>query len=84
MKPSECTKTNSYNIIGDNADIYNFLSDVEEIKSIMKESFDFDVNSVFIAYISINEMENGTQGEINLVLSGEEIKADKIFKKNMT
>lgn len=75
VKEAESKRAKTYNIIGNNADTYNFLSDVEEIKSILKEGFDFEVNTVFTAYTSIDDIESTTRGQINLVLRGEGIKA---------
>ena len=50
---------------------------MEEIKNMMKNGFDFDVNTTFTAYTSIDEIEKATEGEINLVLRGEGLKAAK-------
>ncbi|NLY46219.1 MAG: oxalate:formate antiporter [Tissierella sp.] len=82
VKESENKIENSYNIIGNNADIFNFLSDVEEIKSLMKNGFGFDVNTIFTAYTSIDEIENTANANMNLVLRGEGIKAAKTLQKN--
>lgn len=82
VKEAKIKKPNSYNIIGNNADMFNFLSDVEEIKSIMKEGFNFDVNTIFTAYTSIDEIEKSSEGRLNLVLRGEGIKAGETLQKN--
>jgi len=66
--------------LSQNADIFNFLSDGEEIRSIMKECFDFDINPVFTAYTSIDEIEKATEAQINIVLRGG-IKAAKTLQK---
>lgn len=77
----EIKKKNTYNIIGNNIDRYNFLSDVEEIKNLMKNVFDMDINATFTAYTTIEEIENAGQAEHNIVLRGEGIKAAKVFEK---
>lgn len=81
VQESENKKSKSYNIIGNNGDTFNFLSDVEEIKSLMRNGFDFDVNTIFTAYTSIEEIEKASKAEINLVLRGEGIKAAKTLQK---
>ena len=75
-------RSNSYNIIGNNADMFNFLSDVEEIGSIMKNAFNLDLNTVFTAYTSIDEIEKAGEAEFNLVLRSEGIKGAEVLKKN--
>ncbi|ARC83869.1 nitrogenase component 1 type Oxidoreductase family protein [Clostridium argentinense CDC 2741] len=81
VKETENKKINTYNIIGNNVDMFNFLSDAEEIKSIMKESFGAEINTVFTAYTSVEEIENSSEGQLNLVLRGEGIKAAKALEK---
>ena len=82
VKRSEIKEVGSYNIIGNNIDTYNFLSDVEEIKSLMKNVFNLNVNTVFTAYTSMKDIEDAGRAKHNLVLRGEGIKAAKTFKKN--
>jgi nitrogenase molybdenum-iron protein alpha/beta subunit len=82
VKTPRVKKENSYNIIGSNADMFNFLSDIEEIKSIMTEGFNFDVNTIFTAYTSIDEIEKASEGQINLVLRGEGLKAAETLQKD--
>ncbi|MSU00498.1 nitrogenase component 1 [Tissierella pigra] len=81
VKPSENKQSKTYNIIGNNVDVFNFLSEMEEIKNMMKNGFDFDPNTIFTAYTSIDEIEKTTMGEINLVLRGEGLKAAKTLQK---
>ncbi|TCT15417.1 nitrogenase molybdenum-iron protein alpha/beta subunit [Natranaerovirga pectinivora] len=81
VQETEVKKLRSYNIIGNNIDSYNFLSDVEEIKSIMKEAFGFESNTIFTAYTSVDDIENTACSEFNLVLRGEGIKAADYLEK---
>ncbi|GAA0122417.1 MAG: nitrogenase component 1 [Clostridium argentinense] len=81
VKKTENKKINTYNIIGNNVDMFNFLSDAEEIKSIMKESFNAEVKTIFTAYTSIEQIENSSESQLNLVLRGEGIKAAKLLEK---
>ncbi len=75
-------KPNTYNIVGNNGDVFNFLSDVEEIKNLMKSAFNFDVNTTFTAYTSMEEIEKAGEAQFNLVLRGEGLKAADTLKKN--
>jgi light-independent protochlorophyllide reductase B subunit len=81
VKTTEVKKLRSYNIIGNNIDCYNFLSDVEEIKNMMKEAFGFDANTVFTAYTSVDDIENTACSEFNIVLRSEGIKAAEYLEK---
>lgn len=82
VKKSENKKENTFNIIGNNIDTFNFLSDVEEIKNLMKNIFNLDINTTFTAYTSIEEIENASDANFNLVLRGEGIEAAKTIKKS--
>lgn len=82
VKKSENKKENTFNIIGNNIDTFNFLSDVEEIKNLMKNIFNLDINTTFTAYTSIEELENASDANFNLVLRGEGIEAAKTIKKS--
>lgn len=74
-------KSNKVNIIGSNIDAYNFLSDCNEIKRLMKELFDKDINTVFTSYTSIDDIEKAAEAELNIVLRKEGLKAAKYMKK---
>ena len=74
-------KTNKVNIIGSNIDSYNFLSDCNEIKRLMKELFDKDINTVFTSYTSIDDIEKSSEAELNIVLRKEGLKAAEYMKK---
>lgn len=82
VKEADNKKEKTYNIIGNNADIFNFLSDVEEVESIMKEAFGYNLNTTFTAYTTIDELERAGEAEFNLVLRGEGIKGAEVLKKN--
>lgn len=82
VKVSENKKENTFNIIGNNIDTFNFLSDAEEIKNLMKNIFNLDINTTFTAYTSIEEIENTGDANYNLVLRGEGIKAAKTIQKS--
>lgn len=82
VKEAAIKKENTYNIIGNNADMFNFLSDVEEIKSIMKEGFNFDINTTFTTYTSIDEIEKSSEAQLNLVVRSEGIKAAESLQRD--
>ncbi|MCC0649697.1 nitrogenase component 1 [Clostridioides sp. ZZV15-6598] len=73
-------KIDSFNIIGCNIDQYNFLSDCEEIKRMMKTFFKKEVNATFTSYTSIEEIENASKSSLNIVLRKEGIKAANFMK----
>ena len=70
-----------YNILGANIDSYNYLSDVEEVKRIMKDIFNKEVNTVFTAYTSIDEIERATLASLNIVLREEALEAAKYMEE---
>ena len=78
---SSKNKTNTFNIIGSNLDSFNFLSDVEEMKTMVKKAFDYDVNTVFTAYSSLQEIENASEAKFNIVLRQEGIKCAEFLKE---
>ncbi len=71
----------TYNIIGSNIDKYNFLSDSEEIKRIMKTIFNKNINTMFTAYTTIEEIEKASLASINIVMRKEGLKAAKIMEE---
>ena len=75
------TKNNKINIIGSNIDAYNFLSDCNEIKRLMKEIFSKEINTIFTSYTSIEDIENAAEAELNIVLRKEGLKAAEYMKK---
>lgn len=78
---SSVRDTNKYNIIGSNIDKYNYLADVEELKRIMKELFNKDVNTIFTCDTSIHSIENASRASLNIVLRKEGIKAAEYMKE---
>ena len=68
-------KTDTFNIIGSNIDCFNFLSDCEEIKRVMKAIFNKEVNTIFTAYTDIESLENASKANLNIVLREEGLKA---------
>lgn len=73
-------KFDSFNIIGCTIDQFNFLSDCEEIKRMMKTFFKKEVNATFTSYTSIDEIENASKSSLNIVLRKEGIKAADFMK----
>ena len=71
----------SCNILGASIDSYNYLSDLTEIKRILKEYFDCNVNAVLTANSSIAEIENSNNASFNIVLRKEALKCAEIYKK---
>lgn len=74
-------KSNKVNIIGSNIDSFNFLSDCNEIKRLMKELFDKDINTIFTSYTSIDDIEKAAEAELNIVLRKEGLKAAEYMNK---
>lgn len=74
-------KEDSYNIIGSNIDEYNFLSDSEEIKRMMKSVFNKDLNTTFTSYTSVDELEGAARASLNIVIRKEGLKAAEYMKK---
>lgn len=76
--PQEITK---YNILGFTIDKYNYLSDVEELKRIMKELFNKDINTVFTCETSIEDIETASRASLNIVIRQEALKAAQLMKE---
>ncbi|MGL5148971.1 MAG: nitrogenase component 1 [Clostridium sp.] len=75
-------ETGLYNIIGSNIDVFNFEGDSLEIKRIMKDIFDKELNTVFTASTSIEKIENASKAELNIVLRKEGVKLAEYMEKN--
>lgn len=71
---------NKYNIIGFNIDKYNFDSDVNELKRMMKEYFNKELNTVFTFDTSASEIEKASIASINIVVRKEGLKCAKFLK----
>ena len=74
-------KEDNFNIIGSNIDSYNFASDSEEIKRMMKTVFNKDVNTVFTAYTTAEELEDSSKASLNIVIRKEGLKAAEYMKE---
>lgn len=70
-----------YNILGMTIDKYNYQSDVNEIKRMMKGLFNKEVNTVFTCDTSMEEIENTCQGSLNIVVRKEALKAAEYLKE---
>lgn len=66
---------NKYNIVGFNIDKYNYSSDIKELERIMKELFNKNVNTIFTADSSIEDIENAGKASLNIVVRKEGLKA---------
>jgi len=75
-------KTNSFNILGLFINDYNYKSEIEEIKRLMKTYFNFELNSVFLADSDISSLENSGCASINIVLKSEALEAAKYLDLN--
>lgn len=73
--------TNKFNIIGCNIDSYNFLSDCNEVKRMMKDLFNKDLNTIFTSYTSIDSLEKAAEANLNIVVRKEGIKAAEYMKE---
>lgn len=76
--PKDCNK---YNILGFTIDRYNYLSDVEELKRMMKSFFNKEVNTVFTCGTSIESIEKASNASLNIVVRREALKAAKWMEK---
>lgn len=81
VKPCDSKKANVFNIIGATSEEYRIRSNVEEIKSIMKECFNFELGTCFTLDSSIEEIENSGEAALNLVIRNEGIEAANILKE---
>lgn len=74
----KCEK--SYNIIGNTIDTYNFLSDENEIRDIMKGAFGMDFKVSLGGYSSVGELERLPEASYNLVVRSEGLKAAEMIR----
>ncbi len=72
---------NKYNIIGSNIDKFNFKADTEEIKRIMKELFNKEVNTVFTSDTAVENIEEASKASLNIVIRKEGLKAAKLMQE---
>lgn len=74
-------KKDTFNIIGASMENYRMISDVKEIESMMKESFDYDMGVALCLENSIENIEKMSTAKINLVLSYEGLEAAEYLKE---
>ncbi|MBP3905017.1 MULTISPECIES: nitrogenase component 1 [Turicibacter] len=72
---------NKYNILGCTIDKYNYASDVEEMKRMMKLFFNKEVQTVFTCETTVEEIEQASRASLNIVMRKEALKAAKWMKK---
>jgi nitrogenase molybdenum-iron protein alpha/beta subunit len=80
VAPPTAKSAQTFNIIGANADCYNFRSDVREIKSIMAECFGLKANAVFTVGTSVAEIAGASNAAYNLVTRVEGIPCAETLK----
>ncbi|MDE6182192.1 MAG: nitrogenase component 1, partial [Eubacteriales bacterium] len=76
QEEKDCKK---YNIIGANHDFYRIGSDVEEIKNIMKQAFNMEVNCILPYKSSVDEITNMDKACLNIVIRNEALELAKHF-----
>ncbi|WP_142415553.1 nitrogenase component 1 [Hathewaya massiliensis] len=74
-------KAKTYNIIGSQVDYFNYKSDVNEIKEIMKEVFGYTCNCIFTSDTSLEKIKKASEAEFNIVIRSEGIDGAKILKE---
>ncbi len=80
VKESE-KKPKTFNIIGASMESYRIVSDVNEIKRLMNESFSYNIGVSLCSENSLDSIEKMSSAEINLVLTYEGLKAAKYLEK---
>lgn len=74
-------KTDTFNIIGSNAQTPYCKGDIDKIEKCMQEYFGLKLNTSLCFQTSIKEIESMSQAKINIVLSYEGIKSAEILKE---
>ena len=77
----QAKKKKSYNIIGASMGSYRIESDVNEIKRLIKTSFDFDLHTSLCTKSSVDDIKTMSEVAINLVISYEGIESAKLLEK---
>lgn len=80
VKPAQ-KNPNKYNILGFTMDRYNYLSDVEELKRMMGNLFNKEVQTVFTAPTTLEEIEEAATASLNIVVRREALKAAQYLEK---
>lgn len=81
VKAPAARQEKSFNIIGSNADCYNFAADLRELEAVMQGAFGYRLNTVFTANSSIKSIEEAAGAELNIVLRAEGIEAAELLKE---
>ncbi|MBS3937410.1 MAG: nitrogenase component 1 [Peptococcaceae bacterium] len=81
VAPGEVRDSMLYNIIGSNADCYNFASDIAEIERLMQSCFGLKSHAVFTTGSSIDQISGAATSGFNLVVRAEGLEAAKILKE---
>ena len=68
-------KRETYNLLGCNVDQFQFASDLNEVKRMMKAYFDKEIEAVFTAPSSIESLEKAAAARLNIVLRREALPA---------
>ncbi|KAF5086214.1 Light-independent protochlorophyllide reductase subunit B [anaerobic digester metagenome] len=74
-------KNGKYNIIGSQADCFNYSADVEEIKRIMLKLFGLECHAVFSSDCTIDEIRTASAAMFNLVIRSEGIDGAIVLKE---
>lgn len=74
-------KSHSYNILGTGIYRYNHISDMEEIKRLMKDYYGMEIHTTFTDDTTIDKIKTASMAKINLVVSEEGLKAAKILEQ---
>ncbi|MBT9158202.1 MAG: Nitrogenase molybdenum-iron protein alpha chain [Firmicutes bacterium] len=70
-----------YNILGSNADCYNYASDIAEVERMMEGCFGLKRHAVFTAQSSMEAITSASRSGYNLVLRAEGLPAAKLLKE---
>ncbi|MGL5086020.1 MAG: nitrogenase component 1, partial [Clostridium sp.] len=74
-------KNGKYNIIGVNIDSFNYESDGKEIQRTMKEIFNKELNTLFTANTSVEDIEKAALAELNIVIRRDGLKLAEYMKE---
>lgn len=82
MLNEECKKIGkTYNILGASLYTYRMRSDINEIKALMKDSFDYNVIASLCVDTSEEIIRNSTKAELNIVMSFEALELAKLMEE---
>ena len=72
----------TYNILGSQADCYNFRSDLYEIRRLLKKYFNLGCGAVFTSATSLHDIQHAGGASFNVVMRSEALDAARIMKAN--